>query len=216
MRDDDYETRRIPPVLRRIMLLLAVIAAVPVVLWAITVFVRAYVAPPKVPTFRPVVAATTVTQESTVALAPAAAPRALAASIAESKPSATKAPKTEATDAGSPPASDSQPPIVTANALPSNVRSAAPSPPEPPPVAPAPMAQEAAAALPPQPPAPPADELPLAGEPIAGPVPLPPQRPRVFAMVPGPIPVPRPRPDVPEQAATPPIEVDLTIRDYMH
>ena len=55
------------------------------------------------------------------------------------------------------------------------------------------------------------------GEPIAGPVPLPPHRPRVLAMGPGAIPVPRPRPAVSDQgSAAPPIEGDLTQRDYMN
>jgi hypothetical protein len=35
-----------------------VIIAVPVVLWTITAFVRAYIAPPQIPTFRPIAAAT--------------------------------------------------------------------------------------------------------------------------------------------------------------
>jgi hypothetical protein len=39
------------PTLRRIIILVAVITAVPVVLWTITAFVRAYVVPAKVPTF---------------------------------------------------------------------------------------------------------------------------------------------------------------------
>ena len=39
------------PLLRRIIILVAVITAIPVVLWTITAFVRAYVGPPKLPTF---------------------------------------------------------------------------------------------------------------------------------------------------------------------
>jgi hypothetical protein len=41
--------------LQRIIILVAVIVAVPVVLWTITAFVRSYVAPPKLPTFQPMV-----------------------------------------------------------------------------------------------------------------------------------------------------------------
>src|SRR5215831_9067967 len=50
MREDD-NFRHYVPLLRRIMILVAAIIAAPVVLWAITVFVRTYVGPPQVPTF---------------------------------------------------------------------------------------------------------------------------------------------------------------------
>jgi hypothetical protein len=50
MRDDD-DFGHYVPVLRRIIILVAVITAIPVVLWTITAFVRAYVSPPKMPTF---------------------------------------------------------------------------------------------------------------------------------------------------------------------
>jgi hypothetical protein len=52
MREYDDDIRLYTPVLQRIIILVAVIVAVPVVLWTITAFVRAYVAPPKVPTFQ--------------------------------------------------------------------------------------------------------------------------------------------------------------------
>lgn len=50
---DDDNIRLYTPVLQRIIILVAVIIAVPVVMWTITAFVRTYVAPPKVPTFQP-------------------------------------------------------------------------------------------------------------------------------------------------------------------
>ena len=50
MREGD-DFGRYVPILRRIIILVAVITAVPVVLWTITAFVRAYVVPAKVPTF---------------------------------------------------------------------------------------------------------------------------------------------------------------------
>src|ERR1700752_5286618 len=50
---DDDQIRLYTPILQRIIILVAVIIAVPVVLWTITGFVRAYVAPPQIPTFRP-------------------------------------------------------------------------------------------------------------------------------------------------------------------
>src|SRR5271166_5622347 len=53
MRDYDDHIRLYTPILQRMVILVAVIIAVPVVLWTITAFVRAYVAPPQLPTFRP-------------------------------------------------------------------------------------------------------------------------------------------------------------------
>jgi hypothetical protein len=51
MREDDDDLRHYVPLLRRIIVLVAAIIAVPVMLWTITVFVRTYVGPPRVPTF---------------------------------------------------------------------------------------------------------------------------------------------------------------------
>src|SRR5260370_40542582 len=51
MRDYNDEIRTYTPVLQRIIILVAVITAVPVVLWTITAFVRTYVGPPRIPTF---------------------------------------------------------------------------------------------------------------------------------------------------------------------
>jgi hypothetical protein len=51
MREDDDEFRHYVPLLRRIIILVAVITAVPVVLWTITAFVRTYVGPARIPTF---------------------------------------------------------------------------------------------------------------------------------------------------------------------
>ena len=53
MREDDDEFRHYLPLLRRIIILVAVITAVPVILWTITAFVRTYVGPPKVPDLPP-------------------------------------------------------------------------------------------------------------------------------------------------------------------
>ncbi len=58
MREHDDHLRLYRPILQRIIVLVAVIIAVPVVLWTITAFVRAYIAPPQIPTFRPIAAAT--------------------------------------------------------------------------------------------------------------------------------------------------------------
>jgi hypothetical protein len=50
VREDDSLGHYVP-VLRRIVVLVAVIIAVPVILWTITTFVRTYVGPPHLPTF---------------------------------------------------------------------------------------------------------------------------------------------------------------------
>jgi len=73
MREYDEHIRLYTPILQRIIILVAVIIAVPVVLWTITAFVRAYVAPPQLPIFRPITAAsqtpTQQTQDSAVQVA---------------------------------------------------------------------------------------------------------------------------------------------------
>lgn len=58
MREDDDKVRHFVPLLRRIIILVAVLTAVPVILWTITAFVRSYVGPPKLPTFRELAVAT--------------------------------------------------------------------------------------------------------------------------------------------------------------
>jgi hypothetical protein len=52
------------PVLRRIIILVAVITAIPVVLWTITAFVRIYVSPPKIPTFHQLAASASINGSS--------------------------------------------------------------------------------------------------------------------------------------------------------
>jgi cytoskeletal protein RodZ len=52
MRDDEDHIRQFMPFLRRIVILVAVLTAIPVVMWTITAFVRTYVGPPKTPTFQ--------------------------------------------------------------------------------------------------------------------------------------------------------------------
>ena len=66
MHDDDNRFQRFVPLLRRVIILLAVLAATPVVLWMITTFVRAYVGPPRIPAPHQI-AATTPTVSATAA-----------------------------------------------------------------------------------------------------------------------------------------------------
>jgi hypothetical protein len=52
MREGEERAGRFVPVLQRIIILLAVLIAVPVTLWMVTGYIRAYVGPPKIPTAR--------------------------------------------------------------------------------------------------------------------------------------------------------------------
>jgi hypothetical protein len=65
MREDDDEFRFYVPLLRRIIILVAVITAVPVVLWTITAFVRTYAGPPKIPTFHQLAATASINAPAT-------------------------------------------------------------------------------------------------------------------------------------------------------
>src|ERR1700689_3957505 len=57
--DDDSNIQHYAPVLRRIIILVAVITAVPVMLWTITAFMHTYIAQPTIPSPQPLAAATT-------------------------------------------------------------------------------------------------------------------------------------------------------------
>jgi hypothetical protein len=107
MRDDDEHGRFFVPVLRRIILLVAVIAAVPVALWSITTFVRSYVAPPQLPTFRPLAATAANDPATTTGTVQDVANRALRVALQDkSNPSVSALVDARAT------ATDSRDPIV--------------------------------------------------------------------------------------------------------
>jgi hypothetical protein len=89
MREYDDDIRLYTPVLQRIIILVAVIVAVPVVLWTITAFVRSYVAPPKLPTFQPMVL--TPSLDSTAADAQASTASSPPSNLAPSLTSSTPA-----------------------------------------------------------------------------------------------------------------------------
>lgn len=72
MREDEDQFRQYMPVLRRLIILVAVITAIPVAMWTITAVVRTYVGPPKLPTFRPMAAAPATVGPNEAAAAPAA------------------------------------------------------------------------------------------------------------------------------------------------
>jgi hypothetical protein len=104
MYDDDGERfHRYVPLLRRLVILVAILTAVPVILWTITASVRTYVAPPKTPTFRPLTATASI---DAAASAPAdAAPPVRQARASDPLPS----------------------PIIEAPATPADARDAAPA-----------------------------------------------------------------------------------------
>jgi hypothetical protein len=216
--DDDSNIQHYAPVLRRIIILVAVITAVPVMLWTITAFMHTYIAQPTIPAPRPLAAAT-----DTAAPANPAPDMATANTPAPSQP-APAATDARATDDGrgdrtrdsagnnaapnvqvastaalSPapsaaPAAPSASAAVTVQAAP-----AAPAPsvfPNPPFVTqPQPAASDSANDAT-------ADALPPP-DPITGPVPLPRHRPSVLALADTNIPLPRARPsDAPEPASS--------------
>ncbi len=104
MYDDDGERfHRYVPLLRRLVILVAILTAVPVILWTITASIRTYVAPPKTPTFRPLTATASID-------AAASAP-------------ADPAPSVRQARASDPPPS----PVIEAPAIPARERDAAPA-----------------------------------------------------------------------------------------
>jgi hypothetical protein len=100
---DDNEFVHYVPILRRIIVLVAVVTAVPVVLWTITSFVRAYVAPAKVPTFHQLAATASFTgpnnSMSSRAAADRPAPAAEPAKLSNQPPATIEA-RTNVADAG--------------------------------------------------------------------------------------------------------------------
>src|SRR5580692_12959831 len=84
--DDDSNIQHYAPVLRRIIILVAVITAVPVMLWTITAFMHTYIAQPTISAPRPLVTV-------------AAAPVSPAADTATANPSAPSQPAPAVTDA---------------------------------------------------------------------------------------------------------------------
>jgi hypothetical protein len=216
MREDDDEFRHYVPLLRRIIILVAVITAVPVVLWTITAFVRTYVGPPRIPTFHQLASSASINTATNTPAAPATPDgtaelkAAMQAKLASQSAAATsgapdaavapkgpllsdRAPDGDAGAAQSPRTADTSgaPPSVMArgdNVFP-------PSPPAAPDEA-TPGTITAA-----EPPAEDAVDLPPA-PPLTGSVPLPRHRPhniddavRTADITPANVPMPRPRPD---------------------
>jgi hypothetical protein len=170
MREYDDNIRLYTPILQRIIILVAVIVAVPVVLWTITAFVRAYVGPPRLPIFRPIAADITIAPQRPVQVAaqtfdPAIATDARASLLEIKRPAASQPPQpTAAMPASALSAPPISAPAMSVPAMPAPSATPATTPPSPvadiaapvvvPPqpfgrshVAPAPIAASATAAL---------------------------------------------------------------------
>ena len=93
MREDD-DFRHYVPLLRRIIILVAVIIAVPVILWTITVFVRTYVGPPRVPTFHQLASTASINAPSARSGSEAAGQSSQGAADGSGRASSTCAPGT--------------------------------------------------------------------------------------------------------------------------
>jgi hypothetical protein len=202
------------PLMRRVIILVAVLTAVPVVLWTITVFVGGYFGPPKIATARPLAAVSvevpvTPAASQDASARPPAAPQ--QAKVVDAPPfGEARAPATDTrtlapagSDAGPPssaPSAAMTAPAASAGgdqragqAPAAQMMAAAPAMPD----ASAPTTGTLAAQDPPE-----TDQqqqtadvaLPAA-EPIAGAVPLPRHRPRALAMLQSGVPMPRPRPE---------------------
>lgn len=225
---DDDQFRHYLPLLRRIIILVAVLTAVPVILWTITAFVRTYVGPPKLPTFRPMAAAATMDTPAIAAPAPDASVKPLVSAqqaVPAAPPPSMVEARATATDARSPWPAAAKGPLLgdrstdgnasapagpasgTAMVLaaPTNADSQAAQMP-----AAASMPDgtaQGAGAMAAQEPSdqtePPPDAM-SAAEPLAGPIPLPRHRPRYFAMVQVPMPRARPEGAGPSASEAPP------------
>jgi hypothetical protein len=210
------------PLMRRVIILVAVLTAVPVILWTITVFVRGYFGPPKIATARPLAAVsieapaasqdgsarpTAAPQEAKVVDAPpfgearasatdarTLAPAAKGGTIWEQRQAGSDAgpPSTAPSAAMAAPAAPGGGDQRAGQAPAAKMMAAAPAMPD----ASAPTTGTLAAQDPPDTEQQTADAALPTAEPIAGPVPLPRHRPRALAMLQnGGVPMPRPRPE---------------------
>ena len=225
MREDNDRFRHYVPLLRRILILVAVLAAIPVILWTITVFMRTYVGPPKLPTFHQLAASATipVPRNASASLDSGGQPLPASAQSGLSDPSSATLPSgampSDARDASAAPKGPllgDRSPNGGANAPTGALRTADTSsivPADPkatempaaaaPPEGAAPNTGALAGQQPAVPSDPPAEVAPA--EPLSGQIPLPPRRPRLVAMAqmtPASVPMPRPRPDTAGPAAS--------------
>jgi hypothetical protein len=116
--DDDDNIRLYAPVLQRVIVLAAVVVAVPVMMWTITTFIRSYVARPQVPTFQHLTlseAAPIPPPATALAASPppaSAAPAASAAALADTGAGGAPTPSAGASASAAAPATAPSPPPV--------------------------------------------------------------------------------------------------------
>jgi len=195
------------PLLRRVIILVAIITAVPVILWTITAFVRTYIGPPKIPTFHQLASVASINAPSSADKTKVASDRTAPLEQARPTDQTTGTVEARATTTDAPAAKSSyfsdhaegagSPPLVSAPKMAD--------------VSPTTAVPAAAAESGPntmmvatqqQPPAmdTPADTVTAAG-PLTGRIPLPRRRPRdlggvhVADIAPANVPMPRPRPE---------------------
>jgi hypothetical protein len=198
MREDD-DFRHYVPLLRRIIILVAVIIAVPVILWTITVFVRTYVGPPHMPTFHQLASTASINAPSARSGSEAAAQSSQGATDGSGPIVEARATASDARDGAAPKGSMSGDRSADGDAGASG----------------APRAGDAAGVFPPSPLAAPdgtpGSAQPAAGaddgseslsasQPLSGPIPLPRRRPSEAEMrtadnAPSNVPMPRRRPE---------------------
>jgi hypothetical protein len=203
--DDGSNIQHYAPVLRRIIILVAVITAVPVMLWTITAFMHTYIAQPTISAPRPLATATAVpaTPAADTATASLPAPSQPTPAVTDARAmddgrgdrirdsaGNNAAPNVQVASTAAispaPSAAPAAPAAVTVQAAPAPMPSVFPDPPRVTQPQSTPAAQDsgndaAADALPPP-------------DPITGPVPLPRHRPSVLALADTNIPLPRARP----------------------
>jgi hypothetical protein len=206
MREDDGLGHYVP-ILRRIIVLVAVIIAVPIVLWTITVFVRTYVGPPRLPTFHQLV--------STASINGPSARTGSEGAVAAQDATARSGPIVEA-NASTDPADSTLPAGSTAGDRPADQDSSAPGASRASVFPPSPLAASdgnaAVAAAQPAANAYDTSESLSASQPLSGPIPLPRRRPREAEMrtadntAPANVPMPRRRPEGASANASPPGE----------
>lgn len=134
MRDDE-DIGHYLPLLRRIIILVAVITAIPVVLWTITAFVRAYVGPPKMPTFHQLASKASINEPASTGSNQESTDRMMAAAAQQAKladPSSTATDKRG--DAAAP-----KGPLLTEHASDAPMNALPSSPPPPSPLQPSPL-----------------------------------------------------------------------------
>jgi hypothetical protein len=207
--DDDSNIQHYAPVLRRIIILVAVITAVPVMLWTITAFMHTYIAQPTIPAPRPLAAAAPTSPPADTATANPPAPSQPAPAAIDARAMDDGRSDRIRDSAGNNAAPNVQ--VASTAAISPAPSAASAAPPAPAAVtvqaAPAPNVFPNSPFVPQQQPAASdstndADALPPP-DPITGPVPLPRHRPSVLALADTAIPLPRARPGNAPEPATP-------------